>query len=96
MLTVKDLFDIENMSIDIVDDYDERCYVAFDYGFKLTEAGEEEFSDALDLVVNPSWDMGTWCVHCENARDANAAMRLFNAIAGYCGERDFDRWFKEV
>lgn len=83
--------------IDVCDDYDERCYIAFCGGYKLTEEGEQEFADALDIEVIPCGAGGfTWTLRCDTGKQARACERLFNSLAGYCGDSDFDRWFKEV
>ena len=83
--------------IDVCDDYDERCYIAFCGGYRLTEAGEQEFADALDIEVIPCGAGGfTWTLRCDTGKQARACERLFNSLAGFCGESDFDRWFEEV
>lgn len=83
--------------IDVCDDYDERCYIAFCGGYKLTAAGEERFKDALDIeVTTAGYDADTWVLHCDTAKEANACRDLFYALAGYCGDSDFDEWFEEV
>ena len=94
-MKVRDLFDIVDLSIDVCDDYDERCYIAFDWGMELTEAGIEEFGDALDIEVIPSQGI-TWTLHCENGKEASACRDLFYALAGYCNASDYDIWFREV
>lgn len=100
-LTVRGLLEMGESEdfedIDVCDDYDERCYIAFCGGYKLTEEGEQEFADALDIEVKPSDAEGfPWTLCCDTGKQARACERLFYSIAGYCGESDFDRWFKEV
>lgn len=83
--------------IDVCDDYDERCYIAFCGGYRLTDAGRQEFADALDIEVIPCGAGGfTWTLRCDTGKQANACRRLFYAIAGYCNDGDFDEWFEEV
>ena len=99
MLTVRELFDWDNeahgeLCVDVCDDYDERCYIAFISGCGLTEAGEERFKDALDVEVIPYGD-GTWALHTDSAIEAEACRELFFAAAGFCGDSDFDEWFIE-
>ena len=94
-MKVRDLFEIEDLSIDVCDDYDERCWVAFEYGMKLTDAGIEEFKRALDIEVIPS-NPFTWTLHCDTAKEAKACRNLFFALAGYCTEDEYDAWFEEV
>ena len=97
-LTVRGLLKMgEFEDIDVCDDYDERCYIAFCGGYRLTDEGEQEFADALDIEVIPCGAGGfTWTLHCDTGKQARACERLFNSLAGFCGESDFDRWFKEV
>ena len=94
-MKVRDLFDIEGLAVDVCDDYDERCYIAFEYGMKLTDEGADAFGKALDIEVIPREGI-TWTLHCDTARQAQACMELFYALAGYCAADDYDRWFEEV
>jgi hypothetical protein len=84
-----------DLSIDVCDDYDERCYIAFESGYRLTKAGAERFKDALGIEVIPHEGF-TWTLHCENGKEAQACKELFESFAGLCAYSDFDKWFQEV
>ena len=95
-MTVRDLIR-KDVSVDVCDDYDERCYIAYEYGYKLTKAGRERFADALDIPVTGYSEQYCYAtLHCETAKEATACQDLFYALAGYCGDSDFERWFEEV
>ena len=103
MMTVRDLFGkYDDLSIDVCDDYDERCYIAFESGYRLTKAGAEHFGrDVLDIEVIPHYDhrgeyLRPWTLHCETAKQAQACKELFFSLAGFCSEKDFDLWFQEI
>lgn len=93
-MKVKDLFDIEDIDIDVCDDYDERCFIAFCGGYALTDEGKERFKVALDIPINHIQNIIG--LHCENSKEAQACKDLFESVAGYCSEKDFDKWFVSV
>lgn len=93
-MTVKDLLEIKDVSVDVCDDYDERCYIAYVSGYELTAAGVERFSPALDVEID-SIDGGMVGLRCPSAKEAQACKELFFSIAGFCGEKKFDEWFTE-
>jgi hypothetical protein len=99
-MTVKDL--INNYTgddIDVCDDYDERCNIAFCTGYKLTEEGEKRFSKALDLEVELVDEYGGYVVgiiHCENGKEATAAKELFYGLSGYISDEAFDKYFYSI
>ena len=96
-MKVKDLI-AEDIDIDVIDDYDERCWIAKCGAYKLTDAGEQIFHKALDIKVNIE-QVGTQKVavlHCETATEANECKVFFLSLAGYCAAEDYDRWFVEV
>lgn len=92
-MTIRDLLDIPSVSIDVCDDYDERCYIAYDSDMKLTEKGLERFADALDIPIIALRDLIV--LHCETSKDAKACKELFEALAGYCTVSEYDKWFTE-
>ena len=93
-MRVRHLFDLLEVSVDVCDDYDERCYIGFDSGYELTEAGMARFADALDC---PIYGINGFAVtiHCPTAKEAEACRQLFFSVAGFCSEKNFDKWFKE-
>lgn len=93
MITVKDLLAME-IDIDVCDDYDESCYIAFCGPAELTEEGERTFADALDVPVDLYNDVAL--LECGNEEKTAACKRLFYSLAGYCGVSEWDKWFKEV
>lgn len=96
-MKIKDFIQMD-MDIDVYDDYDERLGIAFCYGYKLTEAGEKQFEEALDMDIEITNGFGgaVGIVHCEDGKEATRAMIFFNSIAGWCSSDDFDKWFEEI
>ena len=90
-----------NYDIDLYDDYDERlaCCYCGDEEFSLTEEGKKEFADALALEVE--WTEGDSDAvvkipegsESEMERLAELARRFVLSMAGYCSEKDYDKWF---
>ena len=93
-MTIRGLLDVEDVSMDVIDDYDERCYIAYESGYKLTDAGLEHFANALDVPILSIRD-GLIIFHCATARKAQACKELFEALAGYCLVSEYDKWFEE-
>lgn len=95
---VADLLSME-IDIDVVDDYDERLWIAFCGAVNLTEIGKDVFANALELPIKIT-AIGTPCenavVHCENSKQAREAAYLFESLAGYCTEDEWELWFEEV
>ena len=95
-MKVKDLIR-EDIDIDVCDDYDERCWIAKSGAYRLTDAGEQRFRDALDVEV---WMTGSKVplavLECPTDKEAQACKELFFSLAGYCSDDDYRRWFKEV
>jgi hypothetical protein len=54
IITIKQLLDEKDISIDISDDFDESLYIAYESGYELTDKGLEHFKDILDLQVKIS------------------------------------------
>lgn len=93
-MTVKGLLQIPYVSVDVCDDYDERCYIAYESGYELTDAGMKRFAGALDV---PIYKICNDCItlHCPTREEAQACKELFYSIAGFCSEKNFDKWFEE-
>jgi hypothetical protein len=51
ILKIKDFLKLENVSIDMSDDYDSSLGIAYESGYELTKEGEEYFKDILDFEV---------------------------------------------
>jgi hypothetical protein len=56
IITIKQLLDEKDISIDISDDYDESLFIAYESGYKLTKDGEDYFKDILDLEVKVNFN----------------------------------------
>ena len=96
-MKVKDLIR-EDIDIDVIDDYDERCWIAKCGAYRLTDAGEQKFHKALDIPVYMTTGKknNVAILHCETAREAETCREFFFSLAGYCAADDYDRWFVEV
>ena len=87
-----------DIDIDVCDDYDERCYIAFCGPLKLTDEGIEEFGHVLDMSVEvPTADepYDTAILTAHNAGEAQELKRFFYSAAGYCPQGDWYDWFIE-
>lgn len=95
-MKVRDLLPQE-IDIDVCDDYDESCYVAFCGPMKLTEEGEKYFAKALDLEIKIGDIITVCCGDDEDEAEKNviAACKLFYSMAGCCDVEDYERWFVE-
>lgn len=96
-MKVKDLIR-EKIDIDVIDDYDGRCWIAKCGAYKLTDAGEQMFHRVLDVEVKIG-QVGAQQIavlHTETEREANECKEFFLSLAGYCAADDYDRWFVEV
>lgn len=92
-MTIKDLL-AEEVDIDVVDTYDERCWIAFVGPCKLKAKGKKRFADILDLPVQHHGNVVALLT--DSAAEAEECKNLFYAHAGYCSERTWDEWFKEA
>lgn len=93
MITVRDLLKFKR-SIDVVDNYDARCDIPFDGLIGLTPKAEKDFAIALNLP----WMFGgseTAIVRCKTAKEADNVTKLFESIAGFCSDEEWDAWFYE-
>ena len=101
-ITVRELLAMD-IDVDVCDDVDESLYIAFVGPVQLTPAGELEFAGALELEVELPPEDNDYCypacVHVDHPeeniwrRNLRTARDLFESLAGYCAEEDFDKWF---
>lgn len=100
-MTIKELVAMD-IDIDCYDNVCEEIGIAYCGPYKLTEAGKQEFADVLEykceIVHDPvGYDVCIITVDDDpniKWRDKlNKAKRFLYAIAGYCAEDDFDKWF---
>lgn len=93
--TMKNDIDVYNN----VTDEEGICYCP---PVELTDEGEEYFGWTLDNVFLNVDEDNQWAeVICDEGdypwqRIKRKAFELLDAIAGYCSEKDYDKWFKEV
>ena len=92
-MKVKDLIR-EEIDIDVIDDYDERCWIAFCGPLKLTAKGEARFADVLDMKCQHHGNVIT--LHAETEREAEECKTFFYSAAGFCSDTAWNRWFKEA
>lgn len=99
-MTVRDLLAM-NIEIDVCDDYDESCYIAFvgDGYYPLTLEGEKKFGRALDVEIEMGEDIVILNTSAEeetedeSERRTRACKNLFYSLAGYCDDSDYHKWF---
>lgn len=91
-VTIRELLKME-IDIDVCDDYDESCYIAFCGALHLTPAGEKEFEDILDDKVTMGDEFVT--LHADTDDKVTRYRKLFFSAAGYCRESEYFRLFEE-
>ncbi len=99
---VKEWENEAHSDVDVYDNVCEEIGIAYcSGGYKLTREGEEHFKEVLDYdievfeddcvaIVDVNGEEGVW------QKKLKKAKTFFYAIAGYCAEEDFDRWFADV
>ena len=96
-MTVRE-FIAQDVDTEVIDDYTSELYIAYVGPTGLTPDGEIEFSAVLDLDVNT--DSGAAVVHIPDGDYMDGilttAIKMFEALAGYCSEEHWNQWFKEV
>ena len=98
-MTVKDLLE-QDIDIAVYDDVIESLAIAFCGPMELTEAGKQKFGEVLDYEVK-IYD-GFAVVKVDDKaervwqRRLRKAKEFFKAMAGYCADSDFQKWFKEA
>ena len=99
-MKVKDLLQLD-IDIDVYDNICDVLEIAFVGPAKLTDEGYDEFKDVLEYEVQMHEKHGFCIVICDDDPNVkwknklSRATKLFYALAGYCPEDDYDRWFKE-
>jgi hypothetical protein len=99
-LKVKELFDKPG---DVLDDFDiyQDCLdidgVAFCPPLRLTDEGKAHYRKYLDLEVDfDDEKQNAWVLvdHLKNGEKlAEGVMEMFWDAAGFCSEKDYDKWF---
>lgn len=98
-MIVKELLEQE-IDIDVYDNVCEELCIAFVGPLYLTQEGQKEFSDVLELNVKLDKDMKSAQIKVNGQTDKwlktlRHAERFFSAAAGYCSEENYDKWFKD-
>ena len=98
-MKVKDLLKLD-IDIDVYDDICDELEIAFVGPAQLTDEGYAEFKDVLEAEVLMNEIDGYCVVICDDVPEWHKKLklvtRLFHSLAGYCSEKDYDRWFKDV
>lgn len=89
-MLVRDLLKME-VDIDVCDNYDERCYIAFVGPVKLTSKGKRKFASVLKLPIKFGRDIVI--LNCTNAKEASLLQDLFYGAAGYITQEEYDELF---
>lgn len=89
-MKIREFIEME-IDIDVCDDYDESCYIAYCGATYMTDEGEEHWRDVLDQEI----EVGDYVamVHADNDDEVNRLARFFYSIAGYCPEAEWNTWF---
>lgn len=90
-MTVKELLR-EEVDVDVCDDYDESCYIAFCGPVYLTEYGEEKFASVLNCEVDYGED--TAVISVDTGKQLKLLCKLFYGAAGYVSEDEYRQLFK--
>lgn len=96
-MRVRELLSMD-ICIDVCDDYNEECSIAFCGSVGLTEIGKDVFTDVLELpirIINVGTSCPTAIVYCENSRQSRGAAQLFRSLAGFCTVEEWEMWFNE-
>lgn len=96
MTTIRELLKTQ-ICIDVYDNLTEKLGIAFCGPIELTEEGMKKFGDLLDYKVNlnkrKDWEWAV--VEVSTEKEVNRLCELFESLAGYCSESDYDKWFKD-
>ena len=100
-MKVKDLIKMD-VDVDVYDNVCEALAVAFVGPLELTDEGKFEFENALNLEVELDESNGVCIVNVEDEFfpdlwkcNLKNARKFFCSAAGYCSEKDYDKWFAE-
>ena len=96
-MKVRDLLK-EEIDIDVYDDYDERCGIAFCGPCKLTAKGKRKFAAIMDNEVKiyaPLDIADIAVISCENEHEAQIAKYLFHGFAGFIPSEEWETLFVE-
>ena len=95
--TIRELLKVE-IDIDVYDSLTEELGIAFCGPIQLTEAGIEKFGDLLDFRVEITKNKYVFqaLVDAQNTKEVRRLCELFESMAGYCSESDYNKWFQDA
>ena len=94
-MTVKEFIKTIWFDIDVYDDYDERCGVAYCPTMELTEKGKRKFRSIMNNEVR-LYEDDCAVVHCETEKEAELVRYLFHGYAGLIiSSEEWDELFIE-
>lgn len=96
-MKVRELIRLD-VDIDVANTVTDDLWPAFVGPQKLTPDGEADFADVLDFDVYLDKDYGMATVDVDAPGDEWKtkyihARKFFCAMAGYCAEAEYDKWF---
>lgn len=97
-MTVEVLMD-KNIDADVGNKVLDIEIPAFCGPIKILPKAKKEWADVLNQTVTIHYSQDnyqtTWIMlNAENEEDVRRARRFFLALAGYCSQENFDKWFK--
>ena len=96
-MKVREMLTGIDFDVDVMDDYADDWCIAYCPLTALTKDGEKEFADVLDLNVDVDENYSEAVVFIDEREDYKKLHRrlkeFFYALAGYCSEEDWDKWF---
>lgn len=101
-MKVRDFIKVFDGDIDVYDNYTEELGIAYCGKIQLTPEGKKKFQKALNLPVE-SLNTERMIVDVSGKdlsdEECNArlqiAKELFEGMAGYCADKDYNKWFIE-
>lgn len=94
-MKVKDFIKGE-YDVDVYDDMCEELGICAACPITLTDEGEREFADVLNMEIDYTDGDCEAVVHVEDDDELERAKLFFYGAAGYIGVSKYDRWFREV
>ena len=100
-IKVKELMTME-IDVDVYDDYDESLGIAFCGAMRIKPLGKKEWADVLeyDIELNSTYPIAILQVTVdsdeETERRLSRAKKFFYSLAGYCADKDFEKWFEII
>lgn len=80
--------------IDVYTDVIERNPIAYCPVTLMTEDGIEEWSDVLKLTIDVDYTYCEAVVECETEEQDERAWQFFASVAGYCSDKNWNKWFE--